>query len=551
MKTTQLFIYMFLFSMIGWTACSYSSNRKILTKAQHLAEHFPDSAGRLLEEQLVPASLNDRDKATYWYILTFVHLMQGRSLVNDSLINYSVAYYRQQDNKHALFNACRFAAWQANWGDRNKKRQEHLWLEAQAVAEAEQNPDYLSDIYYQLSQFYWDEKEYQKAIAVCRKKEKLSPNDKAVAWYTIGLSYGRSGMPDSCRWYMSNAAELAYELKSKKAFHYMRNYADYLAGENPQEAFTYLQRIREVFPDETLDMTYASVYKLLGRMDSADHYLAKAELAGRTDLLSEATWQVYRKAISMMWKAERKERYNSGELAAYCDSVSSVTAHALQNEKELLTAQNKLIRDNFTIEAKRQHTLLLLFAVLFVGTVAGGIAFYYIRKRRDQLLEAEEKLDALQLLLREAIAGNTDQIDTTTRPDSAFFRKILLQQLGIIRLVATVPTQQNRELLQQMSRIANQDIPADALLVWSDLYPVIDAVYNLFYTRLIRYAAGRLSEKELQLCCLLCAGFSTKEISVVTQQSIRTIYQRKTNIRHALCMEEKDDIVAFVERAAV
>ena len=53
-------------------------------------------------------------------------------------------------------------------------------------------------------------------------------------------------------------------------------------------------------------------------------------------------------------------------------------------------------------------------------------------------------------------------------------------------------------------------------------------------------------EKEIQLCCLLCAGFSTKEISVVTQQSVRTIYQRKTDIRHKLGMDEKEDIIGNI-----
>ncbi|MFR1327341.1 MAG: helix-turn-helix transcriptional regulator [Bacteroides cellulosilyticus] len=55
-----------------------------------------------------------------------------------------------------------------------------------------------------------------------------------------------------------------------------------------------------------------------------------------------------------------------------------------------------------------------------------------------------------------------------------------------------------------------------------------------------------LIDKEQQLCCLLCAEFSTKEISVVTQQSIPTIYQRKTNIRKKLGMGEKEDIVGFI-----
>ncbi|MBR2497387.1 MAG: hypothetical protein IKB63_03410 [Parabacteroides sp.] len=55
-----------------------------------------------------------------------------------------------------------------------------------------------------------------------------------------------------------------------------------------------------------------------------------------------------------------------------------------------------------------------------------------------------------------------------------------------------------------------------------------------------------LNEKEIQLCCLLKANFSTKEISIVTQQGIRTVYQRKTVIRQKLGIEEKGDIAEYL-----
>jgi len=57
-----------------------------------------------------------------------------------------------------------------------------------------------------------------------------------------------------------------------------------------------------------------------------------------------------------------------------------------------------------------------------------------------------------------------------------------------------------------------------------------------------------LAEKDIQLCCLLTADFSTKEISVVTRQSVRTVYQRKTTIRQKLNLDEKENIVDFLTR---
>ena len=55
-----------------------------------------------------------------------------------------------------------------------------------------------------------------------------------------------------------------------------------------------------------------------------------------------------------------------------------------------------------------------------------------------------------------------------------------------------------------------------------------------------------LNEKEIQLCCLLKANFTTKEISVVTQQSVRTVYQRKSTIRQILQMPEAEDIATYL-----
>ena len=49
--------------------------------------------------------------------------------------------------------------------------------------------------------------------------------------------------------------------------------------------------------------------------------------------------------------------------------------------------------------------------------------------------------------------------------------------------------------------------------------------------------------KESQLCCLLKANFSTKEINMLTRQSLQTIYQRKTQIRQKLSIPEADDIL--------
>ena len=153
--------------------------------------------------------------------------------------------------------------------------------------------------------------------------------------------------------------------------------------------------------------------------------------------------------------------------------------------------------------------------------------------------EKEEDLEALRQLV-------TESQQPTEQKDDRFFKRILLQQLGVIRMAASNPTTANQELIRRMSEIVDGQIPVDSLLNWEDLFQTIDYIYEGFYTRIKEKYGEILNEKEIQLCCLLKANFSTKEISIVSAQGVRTVYQRKSVIRQRLGMEEKGDIVEFL-----
>lgn len=546
MKTTRLFVYIFLTATLWLVACNKPSDRQVIDEAFKLVYIQPDSAAWLLENKIIPASLTDSDKADYWYLLTLSHLQTQRSTINDSLISYSVQYYKDHNRYDLLFYACRFAHWQA----RDKEAKEAFLLEAVAEAERLGDQTKISRAYEMQVDYYYEERRYTEVVDACRRWEAVDTTRKADAWYVLGLNYGRMGCKDSFLYYLARAAEVARQMERPNAGHYLRNYVDALAGTNPRKALEVYRLLQQQYPGEYIN-TALGIWMGLGQKDSVEHYLSLME---NGIMIDKNPWYITRavmtKARRAYWQAKDKGPFNISHLAQFVDSTSSAAIQLVRDEKERVFLQNKLVQDNQRVESKRQQMLVILFALLFVFTVVASITLFYIRNRREKLLAAEEALDTLRRLLQEVTAGHKDcKDDLSSVPDRRFFRKVLLQQLGIIRLVATSPTEQNKELLQQMASIANDETPTESLLVWRDLYPIIDAVYDNFYARLKVLAAGCLSEKELQLCCLLRAGFSTKEISVVTQQSVRTIYQRKTNIRHALGMNEKDDIVSFIEHS--
>ena len=194
------------------------------------------------------------------------------------------------------------------------------------------------------------------------------------------------------------------------------------------------------------------------------------ELSHSDDIASHALNYAYQFILGV----KENKPVDISRLGQYCDSLYIVKSQTEKAERERLIDQNRLRQANLRLEMSRQRTFSILVIVsLFSLLVAGGVSIY-IRNRRNRLIDMEERLEALRQLLDESRQSVAEE----EKPDSAFFRKVLLQQLGVIRLMATTPTQQNKELLQQMTRITNEDVPVDTLLVWDDLYPIIDAVYD-------------------------------------------------------------------------
>ena len=121
----------------------------------------------------------------------------------------------------------------------------------------------------------------------------------------------------------------------------------------------------------------------------------------------------------------------------------------------------------------------------------------------------------------------------------------MLRQLGIIRMVAETPTEQNREMLRRISSIEGNI--GRELVDWGNVFEIIDNLYSGFYSKLHERHGDELSLKEEQIIALMVADFSTKEISVITGQTTSTIYVRKSSIRKKLGVPEKEDIVEFLK----
>lgn len=546
-------LYLFIISSILLCACRHTDNTTLLRQADAVIYGNSDSAMKLLSSIKNPERLPFEEKMLYGWLRTFAHNVRGASMAEDSLILPAFNYFVAGSDTVKMLNSYVLKSQYLYW---QKKHEEAMTVLDSGIAAATACRDtYL--IVHMLSlkanKHVYVEKNYKKAIEAHLRA--IAVREDEGLCFSLGIAMGLQGN-DSASYYMDRSIELVGQKKDTvRLVHYLRNYAQMLSciSNDYEKAVAVSKRLRSLASDggqiAMTDMVLTECFLKMGKLDSAQYYLdqGRALLASREKFLTTENMINYYQGLI---DYTRHRTFDFLKVMRYNDSVHNAL-YALQSTIQRKDeSKESLSNANLMLTVERQEAQLILLGCLLLLVIVGGGAFFYIRGRRHRLIEAEERIETLNRLLADAtkgdgeqgVAGNTDK----EVEDGQFFRKILLQQLGIIRLVATQPTSQNQELLRRISGITNRELPVESLLVWEDLYPVIDRIYDGFYTQMNRRFGSVLIDKEQQLCCLLCAEFSTKEISVVTQQSIPTIYQRKTNIRKKLGMGEKEDIVGFI-----
>lgn len=545
--------------LIGWVcvlalaACAEAlpSQRIQIEKAEQMLQQNAEEAIALLRSVKDPEILPDSLRARFALAMGQAHYNAHWVMNEDSLLLYALDYYGRPDVRDTLqlLRTYKLAAHYFYDSERYKEATE-MMAEGNRIAALRGDTAARLDLLRSVANIGEGNDDFEGLIRLQKQLIAIEPDStrRYSNYNSLAISYYCANQNDSALLALRKATECLYtSADSLKALYYvMRNYADILSdsGKN-QEAINLqrhsLQEYKETkHPFESLSYYALSRYFLnMGQVDSARYYIQMGDSVRSPYIdqdLSLANFYLVQKTLMNYIDSRsftiRDVAFFSNRL--YNNFIRDQRVIAQKGKVQLLLQQQNM---NLQLEKQKERTF-------FVGVVALCILLlltvvWYLQRRKHLLVEKEEELEALRRLLHETEgdeSGNNDK----------FVKKMLLQQLGLIRIVATNSSSDHQELLVQMGRIANKDVAVDDLLVWSDLYKTIDMVHDGFYTRISQKYGNILNEKELQLCCLLKSDFSTKEISVVIQQSIRTVYQRKTVIRQKLDMAEKEDIVEFL-----
>ena len=521
---------------------------KEINDAERLMQADADSAMAILDD-IDPSNLKvDSLHAKYHYLLAFGHMRQNRSMIGDSLVGFAHNYYSGKDIVRDLRSGTAYA-WYKFWMGDTPGAIDML----DSIVSLSNVPDSLIAPTLRI-RVLLGASEYQgeTLIPFAKRLVAIEPDTirQIEAKYMLLSAYEYAEKLDSALLLSNELIEYARSHKwGDKQFMFELELAQIL-GEmrRTDESNEVVEGIfKKSSPDngaaDYLHMQLAMNALNAGNISRAGKELAIADSFAVKFRKDDDTYyrsysNLLRAMIDFKQTGKMKLVHVNGLNNRQHERYNRAKASQWESERSALQQRSRAL----ALKSESQHkTVVILIVALFAFLIA-VCAVWIIRQRRLRERENEERAEALQKMVDELKSAPAPKQSEVHTPEA--LRRAMLQQLGIIKMVAETPTEQNREILRKISSIESDT--GGELVNWNNVFELINTLYSGFYDKLQDAYGEILTAKEKQIIVLMVAGFSTKEISVITGQTTSTIYVRKSSIRKKLGVAEKEDIVTFL-----
>lgn len=548
MKT---FIYVLLvIAVSGMVSCSKTTSQyyKKINQAENLVQSNADSALTILNSIDLFELKADSLRAKFLYLNAYCHMRCNRSMIEESLITFAHKYYRGKDIVKDIRSGIALASYKFWVGDSPGSI-----AMLDSLTKLPNVPDSLMTEVLRIRVLLGTSEYQGRQIIPLAKRLHILENDtlrKMEAKYMLLAGYEYAGEIDSALYLVNELIDYARSRHwGDKQFLFMVEQAQLLTESGHDGESDRL--IDEIFSKaghdngaaDMLHFQYAINALNGGNVNRAAHHLKIADsIAVRLRGDEDAYFRSYSNLLNAMIDFRQTGRIKLTHINRLNnrqnERFNRMKASQWESERGALYQQNRAL----TLKAESEHKTVIILIISFAALLILGVSSWIIRTRRQRERDNEERIEALQKMVDEYRSAPSKESE---KADSSTLRGIMLKQLGIIKMVAETPTEQNREMLRKISAIDGET--NGELVDWGKVFEMIDNLYSGFYSKLHRQYGEQLTPKEVQIIVLMVAGFSTKEISVITGQTTSTIYVRKSSIRKKLGVPEKEDIVEFLK----
>lgn len=549
MRTLLKYIYLLpaAVMMMCIAGCGGSSSDK-LTTAMRLSSERPDSAYAILRD--IDYSDLDADSLKAKYILAkaMTNVRVGRSLITDTLLNDAAVYYLSAgDTANWVIASQLLSGYDFMRGDASSA----LSRLSEMIPKIK-NPELLWDTYIHKLEVSMNSESYAEAydcadwlLRHTNVPEQILKfaNAKGAAKYMQGNFAEALAVYDSI--IGTGAVE---KVKPEVAGDFYCDYAEILDGAGySAKAIAVMDSLGR--HGEPVD----GVEKVSRMFSLAQFYANSGDTGKAAELLDSINHDGVKPVLEAyasvgMLKAALEFK-RTGHFPAML--MHKITKNMHRNYRfaqfDRQTAMESVIElnnDNYELKLQRQRLWLLVAAITLLLIVSGAIVYFVLSRRKQRMIDAEERAETLERMLKDTEKAEEGR---DASADSDKLKAAMLRQLGIFKTFAGTPTPQSRDALKKISTAGNGGNTIESLVDWQDFYGMIDNLYDGFHAKLVEKYPGTFNDKEQQIIVLLKAGFSTKEIGVLTEQSSATIYTRKSVIRRKLGTPENGDFIAQLD----
>lgn len=447
--------------------------------AEKMLMEKPDSLAALLENRIDPALLSDSLKAEYGWWLTRVHRHLNRSLMNDTIIHFTLRYYEKHGSPRLPFTYL-MAGEQVNWSGNKHEEQAEFLKKGFDIAVNQSDTALWMKIASDLSQLYFMLGDIRSSIEAGNPVLHVTDGylyERMLQFYETGCGYGKLRLVDSMRICLKEAIRIAHDLKEDEERDITRNYIECLIdlGQN-EEALPLLHDFYERYPlrntNDSLvyNFSYACLWLNMGKMDSMRVCLDRLERICEVSIWEEykSPYQIAMVYVTKMLEAayDAKTGHPVKLIGAYQFSEMVAQKERIRGsiEKEQIYVQNKLEEKNLLLKIKEERgRQLILFVLLITGMMIAFLVWRYQRKllrKERHLQQVKEQIHLHQIALREneqLIRQNEEtinQLSSQLDEHSGLSHQLNDRQAEItyIREENNILLQEKQKLEQEISR---------------------------------------------------------------------------------------------------
>lgn len=553
-KITLLFLLIYIYS------CDNRPNYKgIINQAEILTETQLDSAYLLLSSISIDDITNKKNKAKFALVYSDILNKKYSYIKNDSLIIHAVNYYSENGNnieKAKSFYLLGCVYWYANNIDYAVKNL------TQAATYEHNNNKLKANIYNAIGYLYMQQKSYDKAINYWRKsvEQYKKCDSKTYIMNTlsnIGAMYFMSDRYNEALFLFQQSNDKAIELndtvfilstrraisavnqKKKVDVNIIKNYL--LDGYKKYNKGNIIEDDYGVLSNLYLD---------INNIDSARYYLNSWVEYYETASLPEQ--KISNKispltTISILnaFKEIETKAHNYKKALEY-DSKADVISDSIHLADKNKTIQgleemynNKLYKESLKKSEYERSLILNIFIVSLISIIFIVLLLFY--KYRLKMLKKGYELDQqheilkslsnakydLQLRYDAILIENKNENSNQTSLSSL---KIILGKIS--DLIEKTPRYEkdSKKFVELFLNIMNSSDSSQSTTL---LYEIVNKQYN----GILDYLKDRykLSQYELELCSMICMGFSNSSIRILLNHtSTSTIYNYRSKLKAKL-----------------